>query len=203
MLRVTTLLLLAAACRGDRDRSAEDQGGQEAPAPALQPLARAAAADARAADAPAAVESPAAGAAGDVDEGGPATGESAGADGADRDDRSGAKGRMGSPRLRTGTERIVGDLDKVVIRRQVRGSMSRIGYCFEQRRMVKPDLQGSFAVDFTIGASGSVTTARGSGPDAQVARCMADVFKGIRFPAPRGGGVVQVHYPLTIDWAGQ
>jgi hypothetical protein len=53
-------------------------------------------------------------------------------------------------------------------------------------------------VTLLIGSDGSVVSSTGSGFDAKVDACVADVIKSILFPPPAGGGTMQVNYPFTF-----
>ena len=58
-------------------------------------------------------------------------------------------------------------------------------------------------VEFFITPKGTVAGANAHGFDNEVANCVAGVVGAIEFPAPKGGGGVQVNYPLTFHAAGQ
>ena len=54
---------------------------------------------------------------------------------------------------------------------------------------------------FLISSEGKVTEAKADQSSFQgieVGRCLADVVKGIVFPDPAGGGVVDVSYPFAF-----
>ena len=68
--------------------------------------------------------------------------------------------------------------------------------------LAKPGLSGTVQTQFFISPNGTVTASNGSGVDAEVANCVADVIRGIEFPKPKGGGGVQVNYPFTFHQSG-
>ena len=67
---------------------------------------------------------------------------------------------------------------------------------FGSRFVLAPGL----GVDFRLP---TVAGANAHGFDNEVANCVAGVIGAIEFPAPKGGGGVQVNYPLTFHAAGQ
>lgn len=108
----------------------------------------------------------------------------------------------GVPSVIIGAPNPVGDLDKAIIKRYVKRQQDKVTYCYEKQLMVKPGLAGDVMVQFVIQGDGSVKAANGSGMDASVASCVAEVVGAISFPRPKDGGVVQVNYPFTFHPAG-
>jgi outer membrane biosynthesis protein TonB len=102
----------------------------------------------------------------------------------------------------SGSAAPAGSLAKESIRREIRAHLRPITLCYEQRLLEDPSLQGTTKVLFAVGADGHVTSSVGSGFDAKVDSCVADVIKGIVFPAPASGGMVQVSYPFVFRPAG-
>jgi hypothetical protein len=72
-------------------------------------------------------------------------------------------------------------------------------YCYEKQLLVNGNLAGTVSTQFFISPEGTVARADASGVDPEVAGCVAGVIKDIEFPKPRGGGGVQVNYPLTLQ----
>jgi hypothetical protein len=117
--------------------------------------------------------------------------------------RGGMRGRSSAvPTVSIGQPNAQGDLDKAIIRRYIKRNIQKITYCYEKQLLAKPGLAGTVSTQFFITPNGNVATASGSGVDAEVANCVADVIKGIEFPKPKGGGGVQVNYPFTFRPAG-
>jgi len=116
--------------------------------------------------------------------------------------RPGASLGLGLPTAMLGYPASQGDLDKAIIRRYVKRNLNKIRYCYEKSLLAKPALEGTVQVQFFIAPSGSVATAAATGVDPEVSDCVAGVFKSIEFPAPKGGGGVQVNYPITFRPAG-
>jgi hypothetical protein len=98
---------------------------------------------------------------------------------------------------------VQGDLDKAIIRRYIKRNIQKISYCYEKQLLAKPSLAGTVQAQFFISPNGNVTSSQGSGLDADVANCVADVIRGIEFPKPKGGGGVQVNYPFIFRPTGQ
>ncbi len=115
----------------------------------------------------------------------------------------GMRGRDDSvPQVRIGQPDAVGDLDKAIIRRYIKRSISKISYCYEKVLLAKPGLAGTVMTKFVITAQGLVATATAVGVDGEVASCVAGVIRAIEFPKPKGGGIVQVNYPFVFRPAG-
>jgi hypothetical protein len=96
-----------------------------------------------------------------------------------------------------------GDLDKAIIRRYIRRQAAKLSYCYEKQLLAHPGEEGDISVQFVIMPNGSVKSPAAKGFDGEVASCVADVIGAIEFPAPKGGGAVQVNYPLTFHAAGK
>lgn len=115
----------------------------------------------------------------------------------------GLRGRRASvPTIRTGTSEVRGSLSRELIRRYIRRHLNQVRSCYEQRLASSPDLAGRVAVRFTIGATGQVSrsdVASSTLGNPQTEQCVAGVVRQIQFPAPEGGGVVQVTYPFTFQ----
>lgn len=107
------------------------------------------------------------------------------------------------PAVNLGQAEGVGDLDKEMIRREIRKNKSKFEYCYEKQLLAKPNLEGTVSTQFAILGTGSVRGARANGVDPSVSSCVAQVLGGIQFPKPTGGGVVNVSYPFTFRQAGE
>lgn len=104
-----------------------------------------------------------------------------------------------------GRASVVGGLDKEIIRRVVRRHINEWRYCYERELQAQQDLAGRIIVGFTIGPNGqvlasSMTSSTVGNP--AVERCVVQAVRRWRFPAPRGGGIVVVSYPLVVRAAG-
>jgi hypothetical protein len=99
----------------------------------------------------------------------------------------------------TGPPLIFGSLDKEIIRRVINNNRSRIKYCYEKELNKYPKLQGKIKIFFQIEGNGMVSSASVKATtmnNERVEECLAQRVKNMRFPAPKGGGIVQVNYPF-------
>ncbi|MBR4532024.1 TonB family protein [bacterium] len=96
---------------------------------------------------------------------------------------------------------IMGALNRCTIDSYVRKSVGKIGQCYENGLAKDKKLAGGVVINFIISASGDVSSAkvqRTTMGNAEVENCVAGVIKKIKFPAPRGGGIVIVNYPFVF-----
>jgi len=98
---------------------------------------------------------------------------------------------------------VLGGMDPDVIRQILIDNISQFRYCY-QKVLDKSEsaYHGMVKLDFIIGASGHVSKAAvestsGSLP-TNVRSCVVNVLRGIKFPEPRGGGVVEVNQPFNF-----
>lgn len=113
--------------------------------------------------------------------------------------RGGMRSRRAiAPKVSIGNAVATGDLDKNIIRRYIRQKLPQIKYCYEKQLLVKPDISGDVVTQFQISPQGAVLNSTAKGVHDAVSSCVAGVIKTIRFPKPRGGGLVQVRYPFTF-----
>jgi len=103
------------------------------------------------------------------------------------------------PEVTLGEQQATGSLGKNIIRRYIRRELARIRYCYEKELVKDAALAGTVTAEFTIAVDGKVSHAAASGMNnVAVESCIADVVRGIQFPAPQGGGVVKVVYPFRL-----
>lgn len=102
------------------------------------------------------------------------------------------------PTVRIGAPDHGDGLDKAVIRRYIKRSLDKISYCYEKALIDAPDLEGTVAARFTIGADGKVASSDATGVNPVVSTCVAGVIATIEFPRPTGGGAVTVNYPFVF-----
>lgn len=103
------------------------------------------------------------------------------------------------PTLWFGQPNAQGDLDKAIIREKVRGQHVALLDCYAKQLASKPTLSGTVSTPFFISPKGKVITAASSGLDPAVATCVQEIIKTIEFPQPKGGGGVQVYYPMRFE----
>ncbi|HNT27425.1 MAG TPA: AgmX/PglI C-terminal domain-containing protein [bacterium] len=116
------------------------------------------------------------------------------------------KGRIGGKTLANidaggGQAVIMGALDRAVIDFYVRQNLARVRWCYEKELSRNAALFGKIAINFTISKSGQVSTSkveRSTMQSEPVETCVASVIKKIRFPSPKGGGIVVVTYPFVF-----
>lgn len=101
----------------------------------------------------------------------------------------------------TGPPDIFGGLDKEIIRRIINQHRSRFKYCYERELIKNQSLQGKIHVWFQIEPNGRVyksKISRSTMNNDRVEECLARRVKLLRFPSPKGGGVVHVNYPFIF-----
>jgi outer membrane biosynthesis protein TonB len=86
------------------------------------------------------------------------------------------------------------------IKAVVTKARAKVQYCYEKELLKDPSLQGTVTVEFVIRANGGVGVSKASGM-AKIDSCVADVFKALKFPRPKGGGAVSVRYPYVLKTA--
>lgn len=97
---------------------------------------------------------------------------------------------------------VVGSLDKDLIRRVVRAHINEVRYCYNQGLGKDPNLKGRVAVQFTIGATGKVTSSVVGEQDIKdpgVSSCIVQAVRRWTFPRPASGGAVIVTYPFILQ----
>jgi outer membrane biosynthesis protein TonB len=105
-----------------------------------------------------------------------------------------------------GRTTVVGGLSREVINRVIQKHYNEIKYCYEKELTHDPGLYGKITVLFVISGDGRVgdalvqQTTMSSEP---VESCMLNHVKRWAFPAPQGGGTVQVTYPYVFKSSGQ
>ena len=105
-----------------------------------------------------------------------------------------------------GRTTVVGGLSREAINRVILRHYNEIKYCYEKGLSRDPSLYGKVTVLFLIDGTGRVGDALvqqstlGSQP---VEGCMIDHVRRWAFPAPQGGGTVQVTYPYVFKSSGQ
>jgi TonB family protein len=115
---------------------------------------------------------------------------------------SGSMKRRGTTSVRLGQSSSAGSLDKNIIRRIIRSHIASIKRCYERQLLVDPGLAGKVVARFTIGANGDVVASSASGLHPNVDSCVTRVIRRMRFPKPKGGGVVKVSYPFIFRGSG-
>jgi hypothetical protein len=89
------------------------------------------------------------------------------------------------------------DDDRVMIRRNIKRQLSTIQDCYEKQLLGHPDLAGTVTLKLTLAADGNVVAATGSGLQADVDACVANVVKTIHFDKP-SRAPLNISYPFTF-----
>lgn len=113
----------------------------------------------------------------------------------------GAKGQGGIGKV-GGSPIILGALDRSLIDAVIKRNMNQIRYCYQRELAKKPSLGGKIVIKFVIAKDGSVSSASkktSSMGSAPVEQCIVGRFMRMKFPEPKGGGIVIVSYPFLFS----
>ena len=113
----------------------------------------------------------------------------------------GAKGEA-KPKLSLKNPEVTGSLDKRIIQKVVRQHMGELRACYEKELAKVKGLHGRIAVVWLISPQGAVTKAlvkETTMKNKNVENCIVNSIKFWRFPAPKGGGMVQIEYPFVFE----
>ena len=105
-------------------------------------------------------------------------------------------------RILPGRTQVKGSLSSEDIARVIRRNLARFKYCYEKQLNTKPELAGKVSINFTIAPTGTVPKARiheTTIDDNGVEDCTIRVMKSLKFPRPKGGGIVVVTYPFFFE----
>jgi hypothetical protein len=116
---------------------------------------------------------------------------------------AGQIGRKGRSEISAGGGQavIMGALDRSVIDAYIRRNLAKIRWCYEKELAKDPKLFGRIVINFTISGTGAVSQSkvnRTTMGNQTVETCVANQIRTIRFPAPKGGGIVIVNYPFVF-----
>ena len=101
-----------------------------------------------------------------------------------------------------------GSLDKLVVRRTLRGHLDELRACYLPALKKKPELSGRVTVQFTISPAGKVIKSELQDSrlkDVRVEKCVVKAFRGWEFPKPPGGDAVVVTHDFGFEagWRGE
>jgi len=105
------------------------------------------------------------------------------------------------PKVIPGKASVTGALDKQIIRRVINKNRQGIKYCYDKELQKKKDLHGKIVVKFVIAPNGRVIKAsirESTMGSSKVEKCIVGRVKRFKFPAPKGGGIVEVSYPFIF-----
>jgi outer membrane biosynthesis protein TonB len=119
---------------------------------------------------------------------------------------SGTKGlssKSGFNTIESGPRTVVlGSIDPELLRKILQEYIPQFRYCYQQELKVNEAAEGVIDLAFRINANGPISNIKVTGKKAKFSRggtaCMAKVLKIIKFPTPKGGGVVDIKQPLNF-----
>ena len=91
-----------------------------------------------------------------------------------------------------------GALPVPIIRRYLHRIAVRLQHCYDEVLERRPNLEGNVTVAFTLSNRGRVVSIDARGVSSEVSSCVARTTSAVEFPAPRGGGMVQVNLTLNF-----
>lgn len=94
---------------------------------------------------------------------------------------------------------VEGPLEPSDIQRLIKHQLPQLRACYERELLQQPDRKIAIVVKFMINGEGEMIRAEASGGPDRMNQCIVDVLDGMRFPRPRGGGLVEVTYPLRFS----
>lgn len=100
--------------------------------------------------------------------------------------------------------RVKGSLSRAQIKKVVDKYVGEISYCYEKALFDNPGLEGKINMFWEIagtGRVGMVRVKRSTLKSTQVHNCVKGIVKKMRFPKPKGGGIVQVGFPFKFSAA--
>ena len=104
--------------------------------------------------------------------------------------------------LALGDHPILGALDKSLIDAVIRKNMADVRHCYQLELPAHPELRGKITVKFVISKEGAVIKAEiksSTMESPEVESCIVSVFMQMRYPEPKGGGIVIVSYPFVFS----
>ncbi|MBD64150.1 MAG: hypothetical protein CME62_03025 [Halobacteriovoraceae bacterium] len=98
--------------------------------------------------------------------------------------------------------KILGAIDPELIRKIMREYIPQFRYCYQQELMKNPKVAGVFDLNFQINGVGKGVNVdikkNGASFSAKAHNCLKRVVKMIKFPRPKGGGLVDVRQPMNF-----
>ena len=97
---------------------------------------------------------------------------------------------------------VLGSIDPELLRKILQEYIPQFKYCYQQELKTNENAEGVIDLSFRIQGSGRVSNIRVTGKKAKFSpsgvSCMSKVLRIIKFPIPKGGGVVDVKQPLNF-----
>lgn len=97
---------------------------------------------------------------------------------------------------------IVGALDPALIDGMIKRHLASFRFCYQRQLQSEPELSGKVTLQFVIAKDGSVSRSKvksSSMGSAAVESCLSERMLRLRFPEPKGGGIVMVTYPFVFS----
>ncbi|MCC7386084.1 MAG: AgmX/PglI C-terminal domain-containing protein [Deltaproteobacteria bacterium] len=97
---------------------------------------------------------------------------------------------------------VKGGLSHAEIAQVMNRNRPRFKFCYERELAANPHLSGKIAVRFTIAPDGTIAVAdiaESTVDEPRVEACVLKTTRSLRFPSPRGGGIVMVTYPFLFS----
>jgi hypothetical protein len=119
----------------------------------------------------------------------------------------GGRGK-GTTKIVPGKITYEGGLSREEIQRVISRVMSQIKYCYEKELNKDPNLEGKLVMFWVISGTGDVQTTQtaqntfGGGSGPAIDQCVSRIIQRLKFPNPKGGGIVNVTYPFVFSASG-
>ncbi|MFN0063857.1 MAG: AgmX/PglI C-terminal domain-containing protein [Myxococcaceae bacterium] len=116
--------------------------------------------------------------------------------------RSAVRGTVEKPVARNVSAQ--GSIDREAVARVINQHFQEVRACYEKALLSEPGLAGKITLEWTIGLTGAVSSARtksSSLRNASVEGCILRSLKGWQFPTPKGGPVI-ITYPFIFNSIG-
>ena len=99
---------------------------------------------------------------------------------------------------------LLGSIDPEIIRELLRRNLPQFRYCYDDElRRQNKRVSGKMDIDFVIGPNGRVGRSaiglKAFSMSSSGKNCMRKVLQAIKFPRPKGGGVVEVKQPIFLE----
>jgi hypothetical protein len=98
---------------------------------------------------------------------------------------------------------VLGSIDPELLRKLLREYIPQFRYCYQNELIKNPNLSGTINLNFTLNGKGKVVKSNVISKNGEFSNkglsCMDGVLKMIPFPAPKGGGQVDVKQPLNFS----
>lgn len=119
-----------------------------------------------------------------------------------KDGKASGKGTFDSGFTATKTV-VLGSIDPELLRKLLREYIPQFRYCYQNELIKNSNLSGTINLNFSLNGKGKVVNSnvisKGGEFSAKGLKCMDGVLKMIPFPAPKGGGQVDVRQPLNFS----